>query len=67
MKRHGEEVWKSDLAWCREQGLDYLPVAVPGFSWFNMKGKAFDKDPAAQGQILLVTVCRGEAGGRGDA
>ncbi len=25
-----------DLAWCREQGKDYLPVVFPGFSWHNM-------------------------------
>ncbi len=36
--RHAADVWRPDLAWCREQGLDYLPVAFPGFSWHNMKG-----------------------------
>jgi len=25
-----------DLAWCREQHLDYLPVIFPGFSWSNL-------------------------------
>ena len=31
------ETWVPDLAWCREQGKDYLPVVFPGFSWHNMR------------------------------
>ena len=27
---------KDDLAWCRENKLDYTPVVFPGFSWHNM-------------------------------
>ena len=50
--QHGERMIKPDLAWCRERGLDYLPVAFPGFSWFNMKGKAFDKIPRLKGEFL---------------
>ncbi len=49
---HGENFWKPDLVWCRAHGLDYLPVAFPGFSWFNMKGKAFDKAPRLKGEFL---------------
>jgi hypothetical protein len=51
-QQHGETMIKPDLAWCREHGLDYLPVAFPGFSWFNMKGKAFDKIPRRKGEFL---------------
>jgi hypothetical protein len=51
-QQHGEKMIKPDLAWCREHGLDYLPVAFPGFSWFNMKGKAFDKIPRRKGEFL---------------
>jgi len=25
-----------DLAWCKKNGLDYVPVIFPGFSWHNM-------------------------------
>ena len=25
-----------DLAWCKANGLDYVPVLFPGFSWHNM-------------------------------
>jgi hypothetical protein len=27
---------QEDLAWCAERGLDYAPLAFPGFSWSNM-------------------------------
>ncbi len=27
---------KDDIAWCKEHGLDYVPVIYPGFSWHNM-------------------------------
>lgn len=37
-----------DLAWCRERGLDYLPVAFPGFSWHNlMKSRGQQAKPDA--------------------
>jgi hypothetical protein len=26
----------ADIEWCRERGLDLLPVAFPGFSWHNL-------------------------------
>jgi hypothetical protein len=25
-----------DMVWCREKGVDYLPVIFPGFSWKNL-------------------------------
>lgn len=26
-----------DLAWCQSEGIDYVPVVWPGFSWYNLK------------------------------
>lgn len=25
-----------DIAWCKEQGVDYVPIIYPGFSWRNL-------------------------------
>jgi hypothetical protein len=51
--RHGEKYWQPDLAWCREQALDYLPVVFPGFSWRNLKGNSpLDKIPRLKGGFL---------------
>lgn len=32
-------VVKPDLATCKQLGLDYMPVAFPGFSWHNLQQK----------------------------
>ncbi len=50
--QHAEKMMKPDLAWCAERKLDYLPVVFPGFSWFNMYGKAFNKIPRLKGEFL---------------
>lgn len=28
-----------DMAWCKKNGVDYVPLAFPGFSWRNLKGE----------------------------
>jgi hypothetical protein len=36
-----------DLAWCKANGVDYAPLAFPGFSWKNMNGpqaRAIDRN-----------------------
>ena len=50
--RHSVKTWQSDLAWCAEQKLDYLPVVFPGFSWFNMKGGKSDAIPRLKGEFF---------------
>lgn len=47
-----EKVWQPDLAWCAAHKLDFLPVVHPGFSWFNMYGKAFNAVPRLQGEFF---------------
>lgn len=49
---HGEKTWQPDVTWCRERGLDFLPVAFPGFSWHNMHGGQFDAIPRLKGEFL---------------
>ena len=52
-QRHARQRWAPDLAWCREHGKEYLPVAFPGFSWHNMKPRfPLDQIPRRKGQFL---------------
>ncbi len=50
--RHAEDVWEPDLRWCREVGVDFLPVVFPGFSWKNLHGGALAEIPRLKGQFL---------------
>jgi len=51
--RHGETVWKPDIAWCDANSLDYLPVVFPGFSWHNLKpGSELGAIPRLKGDFL---------------
>jgi hypothetical protein len=61
--QHAKEVWTPDLAWCREQRLDYLPVAFPGFSWHNMKGDPLDAIPRLQGKFFWSQIAAAKRAG----
>ena len=50
--RHAEAVWRPDLEWCAERGIDFLPVVFPGFSWHNLKGAPLDYIPRRKGEFL---------------
>jgi hypothetical protein len=43
---------QSDRVWCEQQGIDYLPVLWPGFSWQNLKGEAASHVPREGGRFL---------------
>lgn len=49
---HAATTWAADLAWCRERGIEYLPVVFPGFSWSNLKGGPLDQIPRLRGQFF---------------
>jgi hypothetical protein len=49
---YAEKLLKPDLAWCQQAGIDFLPVVFPGFSWYNMYGKAYNLIPRQRGQFL---------------
>ncbi len=52
-QRYAEEVWRPDIAWCRERGKAYLPVVFPGFSWHNLKPESPpDQIPRRKGEFL---------------
>ena len=47
-----ENTLKPDLVWCRQQGVGYMPVVFPGFSWHNLTGGKLDEIPRLHGQFL---------------
>jgi len=61
--QHAIEVWQPDLAWCRERGIDYLPVAFPGFSWHNLKGDPLDAIPRLQGKFFWSQIAAAKRAG----
>jgi len=52
--RHARESWRPDLEKCKTDGIDYLPVVFPGFSWHNhTQGEAkLDDIPRLGGRFL---------------
>jgi hypothetical protein len=53
VESHAASRWKPDLAWCRENGKEYLPVVFPGFSWHNLHPRApLDQIPRQKGKFL---------------
>ena len=40
-----KETMTADITWCKEKKLDYLPVAVPGFSWHNLSKRRGKEAP----------------------
>lgn len=61
--QHAVEAWQPDLNWCRERGLDYLPVAFPGFSWHNLKGDKLDAIPRLQGRFFWSQIVAAKRAG----
>lgn len=49
---HADRDWSADLAWCRDRGVEYLPVIFPGFSWHNLKGGPLDQIPRRSGEFF---------------
>lgn len=44
---------KGDIAWCKTNKVDYVPVIYPGFSWHNMKPESpLDQIPRNRGQFF---------------
>lgn len=41
-----------DVIWCKREGIDYVPLAFPGFSWRNMKGKDTKQTARNKGVFL---------------
>ncbi|MCR9200423.1 MAG: glycoside hydrolase family 71/99-like protein [Planctomycetaceae bacterium] len=64
-ERHGRKTWAPDVAWCRQNDLQFLPVVFPGFSWHNLKrGQAnLDQIPRDQGRFLWSQIAAAKQAG----
>ncbi len=61
---HAEKYWQPDIAWCRQESLDYLPVVFPGFSWHNMKpASPLNQIPRRKGEFLWSQFVGAKAAG----
>jgi hypothetical protein len=50
---YAKKTMAPDLAWCRENGKDYLPVVFPGFSWHNQNPRSpLNSIPRQGGKFL---------------
>ena len=48
-----EHIWKKDIKWCEEKGIEFMPVVFPGFSWGNLySGQAYNQIPRREGTFL---------------
>ncbi len=56
VENHARNYWGPDIAWARDNGIDYMPVIFPGFSRHNMKGDALGAIPRLKGQFLWSQV-----------
>ena len=54
VNQHRTQYTEPDKAWCDENGLTYMPVVFPGFSWYNLKGGEddFNRIPRLKGDFL---------------
>lgn len=51
--KHATSFWRPDNGWCKANGVDYLPVVFPGFSWHNKTPDApTDAIPRLKGRFL---------------
>lgn len=55
--KHAEKCWVPDLAWCRGNSIEYMPVVFPGFSWHNQHAGRLDQIPRLQGKFLWKQFC----------
>jgi hypothetical protein len=66
IQRHESKFLRPDSQWCRQTGLDYLPVIFPGFSWRNMNRATkppFDHIPRRGGQFMWSQILAAKRAG----
>jgi len=52
-----------DISWCKANGVDYAPLAFPGFSWKNMNGPQAKATPRNRGHFFWKQVAGAKEAG----
>jgi hypothetical protein len=54
LKNYNTNTVQQDIEWCKNNNVDYVPLAFPGFSWGNMRKNAslYDEIPRHGGEFL---------------
>lgn len=53
-----------DIQWCESNGVDYAPLAFPGFSWGNMyEGNPYDAIPRLKGDFFWKQIAGAKMSG----
>jgi len=55
----------TDLMWCKQNGVDYVPLVFPGFSWGNMHNdpSQYNSIPRLKGDFLWKQVAGAKGAG----
>ena len=54
-----------DIRWCKTNGVDYVPLVFPGFSWANMHNdpRMFNAIPRMEGNFIWKQIAGAKASG----
>ena len=58
-------VLSADIQWCKNNNVDYIPLAFPGFTWGNMRSDPvlYDQIPRKEGEFLWKQVAGAKLAG----
>ena len=58
-------VLAGDIQWCKENGVDYVPLVFPGFSWGNLKNdpNQYNSIPRDKGDFLWKQIAGAKLSG----
>ncbi|NDP27055.1 MAG: xylosidase [Flavobacterium sp.] len=62
---YDSSIVEKDVKWAKNNGVDYVPLVFPGFSWGNLQKdtKLYNAIPRAKGQFLWKQIAGAKKGG----
>jgi len=64
-ERVAKENLGADIAWCKANKVDYIPLVFPGFSWGNLKNdkSLYNQIPRSKGDFLWQQIAGAKLSG----